>query len=49
VTWRTGDIAFTRPINGSYMSALDRHGARASQIDFLNASGETLESIQPYG
>ena len=49
VTWRTGDITFTRPVNGSYMSVLDRHGARASRVEFFDASGELLDSIKPYG
>lgn len=48
VAWLSGDVTFVQPINGAYMSVLFRHGARASKVEFLTASGELLASIQPY-
>jgi len=49
VTWRSGNVTYTRPLNGSYMSVLDRDGAHAIRVDFLGASGELMQSIKPLG
>lgn len=48
VTWRAGNITYKRPINGVYMSVLDRDGARASLVEFLDATGALQHSIKPY-
>lgn len=49
VTWQTGEYTFALPVNGVYMSVLDRDGARASLVEFLDASGALLHSVKPYG
>ena len=49
VTWRNSEVTFAQPINGAYMSVLDRHAARASRLEFFNAAGDRIESIKPYG
>ncbi len=46
VTWRTGDVTYTRPIGGAFMAALERHGAQAAAVEFLAASGDLLHSIR---
>lgn len=49
VAWRTGEVTFALPVNGVYMSVLDRDGARAILVEFLDASGALLHSHKPYG
>ena len=49
VSWYSGDTTFTWPINGVYMSSLDRHGVRASKVEFLDDTGRVLHSLEPYG
>ena len=46
VTWLNNEVTFAQPINGAYMSVLDRHAARASRVEFFNAAGDRIEEHQ---
>ena len=49
VSWLNGETTYARPVNGVFMSVLDRHGVRAGRVEFLDSAGQLLHSVAPYG